>query len=330
MPYILEHRYSSSEDWEWNWEGVESSPDQYAILADRNNKAYNGRIQWRVSEIEMSDPRCWRLREQLAQSDGSRNLPPWKPSTAYYEHMDPDKPNMVRFIRDDKDGQRNRYTTMTVGRFLSRFRDFSQSDIERYCAMVGLDMEVSKLHVSKTADDFERVYLNGPHSCMAYEAVNDRYGEENIHPVRLYGDLDLAVAYIERGGDITGRALVWPEKKIHGRIYGDAHRMKLRLEEEGYTEDWNFTGARLHLDRTKYNDIRAPYVDGQMRGTISEDGKYIILNMDGNIVLQSDSGTIYTDHCGCCGGQVYTQWNEEQDCYVCDDCAGSEGYDEDD
>ncbi len=324
MPFVIEHSYDN-EEWHDTQGHVyrEVSEPLQAVEAQNDwYKLHKYPHRQRVVEVPYDDPRCWRLREEDKLADGTHTPPPWKPDYNL-EHMDPAKPTMIRFIRDDKDGQRGRYTSMTVGRFLSRFRshEFTQDEIEKYCAVIGLDMEVSKLHVENSEDAFERIYLNGPHSCMAYEAKHDRYGTENIHPVRLYGDLDLAVAYIIRAGDITGRCLVWPETKIHGRIYGDQKRMRLRLEEEGYKEDWDFTGARLHFQKNEYGEIRAPYVDGELRGDISEDQKYIILSKDGSLVLQSDSGTVYTDRCGSCDVRgVFLQWSEDNDCYTCEDC----------
>ena len=37
---------------------------------------------------------------------------------------------------------------------------------------------------------------------------------------------------------ITARALVWPHKMIHGRVYGDESRFKAMLIDRGYTENW--------------------------------------------------------------------------------------------
>lgn len=326
MPFILQQMYASEPDvwYDLEYHLYENVAQANATANDQNSSyqrcGYDHRL--RVVEIPMEDDRCWRLREKYKLLDGTHQAPPWTPRDDLWEHIDPAKATMIRFFRDEKDALRNRYTSMTVGRFLNRYHSMTQAQIEKYCAQVGLDNEVSKLHISKTADDFERVYLNGPHSCMAYEATDGRYGEENTHPVRLYGDLDLAVAYIERYGDITGRCLVWPEKKIHGRIYGDRERMLLRLAEEGYTEDWAFEGARLHLVKNKYNEIRAPYVDGDLHGSISECGKYIILSKtEGNLVLKSDGGTIYTDRCGNCDTvEGPFVWSDDHDCYTCDSC----------
>lgn len=340
MPYIVDSKYYCDETWEPMFHCVYLSLEEATKMATDQNEGYTSKnyisignrepiYTFRVREVSIDAPECWRLKVEAQINDGEFVSVPWEMSKVFLEHIDPVKPTMIRFIRDDKDALRFRFTSMAVGRFLTRFRDYSQDEIESYCAQIGLDMTVSKLQVSNSPDDFERIYLNGPHSCMAYEAKHDRYGDENIHPVRLYGGLDLAVAYITRGEDIVGRTLVWPEKKIHGRIYGDANRIKLRLKEEGYVENWDFTGARLHLDRSKYDEIRAPYVDGGLNGIISECGKYIILSKtEGNIVLESDSGTIYTDHCYVCGTKEQRlDWSDHHENYVCPDHEENEDYD---
>lgn len=322
MPFIIGWRHSENDEWHRDTghifaEGADAS--EYAKQRNAMYKQWGEATRLRVFPLPIDDPLAWRVREQARFKDGTYVRPPWyeEYGEQMFEHIDPNDPTKVRFYADEQDAHRNRYTSMAPGRFFARFIDAMPpaGTIERYCAKMGLDMTVSKLQIGKTADEFVDVYVNGPHSCMAYPWDPDRY-QSPFHPVRVYGDLDLAVAYIKRGDEITGRTIVWPEKKIHGRIYGDMERMKERLAEEGYSEDWNFVGARLQLIRNGYGEIIAPYVDGDLDGKI--EGEYLVLTKEPTIILKCPDGIRETESCSRCGSKgVVLSWDSDWDGYVC-------------
>src|SRR5690606_7560176 len=121
-----------------------------------------------------------------------------------------------------------------------------------------------------TPDDIENVYLKGPNSCMSHDLSEFSSPE---HPTRVYGDSDLQVAYIvNSSGNISARVLVWPEKKLYGRIYGDEDRMSDMLEEAGY-ERGDLDGARIRRIPIRDRQYVMPYLDeaGQTFGEIRKD-----------------------------------------------------------
>jgi hypothetical protein len=327
MPFMLAHRYNADQEWcpledQVFEEGQTASIEAKALNARAKSWGDTGR--YKVVPIKPEDPFAWRIREEVKFRDGTYSKCPWNEDgyryDRYYEHIDPEDSTKVRFIAHDRDGQRGRYTVMAPGRFFLKYHDSYPGTgvIEAYCAKMGLDMTVSTLQLATSSDDIERVYTNGPHSCMAYVCDEDHF-DSDIHPVRQYGDLDLACAYITRSGEITARCMVWPEKKIYGRIYGDAERIKARLAEEGYTEDWKFVGARLKLERTNFGQIIAPYVDGDVDGTLTDTHIVLVPSDQATLILKSPDGVVAADHCDSCGRSgVPLRWDEDDERYVCE------------
>lgn len=171
----------------------------------------------------------------------------------------------------------------------------------------------------------------GHSSCMAYEDGSSTWATPGRKsPVRVYGAGDLAVALLRRQGQIVARALVWPEKKVAGRQYGDDRRMRLALKEAGYTLDggedncmdtWgsgNFSGARLlKIPSDNSGEWVMPYID--LRYGVKDEGDHFILHRDYDPAHNTD-GTLYgcdDDASWCCascgGGQ-----DEDEGVYVVD------------
>ena len=81
---------------------------------------------------------------------------------------------------------------------------------------------------------------------------------------------DLAVAYVKNGrGTIIGRCVCWPEKKLHGRVYGAHGKMQTALKQAGYRRG-TMSGARLD----KYLGV-IPYLDDGLSWRV--EGKYVVL-----------------------------------------------------
>lgn len=331
MPFILAYKEGDGE-WQDMPEPVYETGAEASAYAKRRNhssKLWGHNTKFRVRTLKPDDPLAWRSRELACFADGTYTKVPWDHTNCFLEHVDPEDPTKVRFFSRDEDAWVNKYTRMSPGRFYIKYIDSSPEPglIESYCAKMGLDTIVSKLQIGRTADEFEHVYTNGPHSCMAYEATQGRY-QSGFHPVRVYGDLDLGVAYITRSGDITARTLVWPDKKLYGRIYGDRDRLIERLTEEGYIESpgWDFSGARLHLKRNGENEIISPYVDGDDLDGCIEDN-YIVLGTNTSLILKGADGLVYTDRCQNCGEtEVSLYWHDYHEMYHCG-CLSTESED---
>lgn len=231
----------------------------------------------------------------------------------YRSETDPTK---IAFTEDDTKGAADRQTVTKPGRFLTKFFSdwLTPEDIAAMANEFVAMAEPGTLKFAKTADEIEHVYVNGPRSCMAHEA--GKY-DSPFHPVRVYEGPDLAVAYIERGGDITARALCWPEKKRYGRVYGDDHRLTSLLAAEGY-ERKILSGARFGRHEDSNGNIICPFIDDV--GSVSDDGEY--LSIEGELSASNTNG--YLDrgyYCEDCH-EYHDSTTDADGRAVCDRCLG--------
>ena len=189
----------------------------------------------------------------------------------HYLHWSVKDPEMVAYTPSIEYGIRDRQVRVRLGRYLSKHFGHVLSEkkrlelVEKHNATA---LANCKFHIAMTPGRIETVYTRGPTSCMGHP--RDHFAH-NFHPTRIYGAGDLGVAFMWRKETdgiqrITARALVWPHKMIHGRVYGDESRFKAMLADRGYTEDWmGFDGAAvLHVGEI-YQDVpHAPYIDADL------------------------------------------------------------------
>lgn len=284
--------------------------------------------------------RRWREREANRMYDGTYIQVPWYSYSVYenhFPHLSLKSPGMIAYTPTDLDGMEDRQVTMRPGRYIQKYyidKDntygFQPEQVERYIA------ECSAKHLrvfyARTADEIEEVYTaeGAPHSCMVYKAEKFDSPE---HPVRVYGDSDLQLAYTkDSSGKITSRGLVWEDRKLYARLYGNTSLLKALLDSEGYklggdSDDegkYTFVGAKVraipvtHNGRTRYV---LPYVDwvGDVC-SLSEDGKWIILGDDKG---STKFGCEQTD------GWAENRGRNNRDC-DCRDCRSRDDDEEDD
>ncbi len=240
----------------------------------------------------------------------------------HFPHVSKTDPTKVAFIEDDAKGQADRITVMKPGRFLTKyFSDVLSPEAIGDLANVYIARsQPGELKFARTADEIEHVYTNGPSSCMSHSA--DNY-ESSCHPARVYASPDLAVAYILRG-DITARAVVWPDKKQYSRVYGDEERLVNALQAKGYSYG-DLEGARL-VRIENYGAFVCPYLD--RIGTVRDDGEFLIIDSEGDIDARETEGltadnSVECDHCGdrCDPDDTYrvevSRWSGENWCESC-------------
>lgn len=260
----------------------------------------------------VQDDNAWKQREQTRLDTGHYiKLPAaWDltPIADHFLHLAREDQSMVAFTESPNHGAMDRQTRMTPGRYLQRYYpQLSQEEMKRYIALVD---KSSELKIARTADEIEHVYTYGPHSCMAgphqdnrdededYECDDDQYFESWCHPVRAYGDSDLAVAYLEASKKrITARAVIWPEKKLYGRVYGDEARLRQALQDQGYRSSASFAeGARIRLIEDKESGaLVLPYLDGcnTLKRDPDDPKRLIITYNDWTICADSTDGLAY-------------------------------------
>ncbi len=237
----------------------------------------------------------------------------------HYPHLSKRVKGNIAFTENAEKGAADVQTTMKPGRYLKKFYpnttgEHIRSMANEIIARFGTYM----FKLATTPDEIVAVYLNGPNSCMSGRA--DVYSTGGIHPCSVYGAGDLAVAYLvvmlpenegapaeeteddaPRGpfpGTICARALCWPAKKTHGRIYGDTQKMSHFLRENDYeeSEGWSFEGARLLRHELRGGSyFVCPYIDGDERN-LRDTGTFLVLDPEGGINGETTSGRAESYH----------------------------------
>lgn len=329
MPYaILMSNEGRGSGRQWNPTDIvfDDGGEAGAYVKSENLYAirYSYDYRYRAIKIGMDNPLMWKQREKQKLEDGTYQLVPWREAynpTDMYEHIDPNDPTKVRFIANQEDGLQGRYTSMSPGRFIRKYLDNNPypPDLDKWCASMGLDLTTSPLMVAITAEEIIKVYTEGPHSCMAYSIDEPPFQFVDQHPVSVYGDSDIAVAYIIRRDEITARCIIRPDMGIHGRIYGDSARLLERLKEFDYIEDWDgFVGAKIRRLHTQDDNkhLILPYIDGVL-GVVEEGDDWLVLSDKPHIVARSPAGVMSTDCCSKCGAKKVPlkEWRGPDDDY---------------
>lgn len=254
---------------------------------------------------------AWKARELGRFADGTYRALPWADLPAltltaeHFAHVSTEDGAKIAYTQDAAKGAGDIQTRVKPGRYLTQFYGdvFDAPTIARMAAEFDNQFgENLTLSFAVTADEIEDVYTSGPSSCMSHSAC--RYSSD-VHPVRVYAAGDLQLAYLEREGKITARALVWPANKVYSRVYGDEVRLCDLLETAGY-ERGSIEGARLERIEESGGFVM-PYID-EADGCQDCGGHLKIgggrINC-GNTNGLSGSGTV----CEACGDEV-----DEDDC----------------
>lgn len=289
-------------------------------------------VKFYATEEERAD---WRSRERLRFDFGEYLPVPWANCARYelrdhYVHLSRKTPGMIAYTQSEEHGVKDRQTTIRPGRYLHQFYpEWTPEAIDRYCGQCNANG--LKLEITNDPDQIVAVYTaeHAPNSCMRHQA--NEY-DSSIHPVYVYGGKysDLALAYI--GSIDTGiraRAIVWPEKKIHSRIYGDELLMLALLTSKKYHKG-SIAGARITALEDDDDSWIMPYVDGIDRARLSRDGKSIILG-DGPICTTNTEGRSRSrqrdpefEDCAECGEQIDTRSENRhmirRGFHVCESC----------
>lgn len=196
-----------------------------------------------------------------------------KPIENHYAHISNEDKSLIAFTENADKGARDIQTKIKPGKYLKKYYPNLSDATIRDLAMK-IEKDGLNVFFAVTPDEIEDVYLKGPKSCMSEKAT--AYSS-SMHPVRVYGNSDVQVAYLKNKGDITARALVWPEKKHIGRIYGDAERLTTELAKLGYRRH-KIHGAKINaiLDK-KNNKYILPYIDETDGVSLSKDKAHIVI-----------------------------------------------------
>lgn len=273
---------------------------------------------------------AWKARELGRFADGTYVALPWAdlPKLAatedHFAHISTEDGAKIAYTQDASKGAGDIQTRVRPGKYLAQFYSdtFDAPTIARLVAEFRNQYgESNVLLFADTADEIELVYVNGPRSCMAHPAS---HFDSSEHPCRIYAAGDLAVAYMVRNDEIKARALVWPAKKIFGRIYGDEARL-LDLLETASFESGALNGARM--TRIEEGDgFICPYIDNSTEA--GDNGTHLILGgygVCGNNQNGLSGSLMCCDSCECSidESHCYGDGNGNYYCYDChSECLG--------
>lgn len=156
----------------------------------------------------------------------------------YYPHISTKDPERIAVTMSAADGERDKQTTISVGRFLRRvFVTLPDTVIQEMEASHRADLS-DELEIVRDADAIYEVYttMRGDTGCMRHEPG---YWGLDVHPSIVYASPGLGVAVVrDLEGVPVARSVVYenpadPTDKRYVRIYGDP-TLKRRLERNGY------------------------------------------------------------------------------------------------
>lgn len=273
-----------------------------SVLASLSARYPGKKFQPRPIKDVTSD---WKAREQSRFESGVYLPLGWdlEPIKNHFAYKAIKTPKNVAFTPDDKHGQLDRQTSIHVNAYLNRF--YPQLTIEQrrkyvwdYCG----EKITDGLNITQDPDKIEWVYNNGPSSCMSGSSF-----ASDEHPSRVYGGPDLGLAYLMDKTDSypIARTVVWPDKKLFTRCYGDSHKLEEALYSEGYSRSENSTdwlGARLSTHWCEgtddegdfYSGYMCPYVD--FAAYAKWDGTHLVIctyNDSGRLEIQNTGGVAY-------------------------------------
>lgn len=217
----------------------------------------------------------------------------------HFAHLSLQSDGMIAYTPDDQHGIEDRQKRIRCGRYLELTAPWlTPEEKDRLCALIR-GMCGATFGLARTPEQIRAVYryATGFTSCMD---ARDFPQDNDFNPVSVYGDSDLALAYL---GDldadeprITARCIVWPAKNIATRVYGDV-LLGCLLKTAGYTTPWTdadsntnvLTGAKLRA--IEYEDGRwvMPYIDGTRSVILKR-------NTDGHYFECSDRPDNDSDH----------------------------------
>jgi hypothetical protein len=283
------------------------------------------KVTFVADETEQTD---WRAREAGRFASGLYAPVPWAELDKYpdhFAHLSIKTPGLIAYTADEERGQTDRQTKIRPGKYLSRFYpEFQPEQVKDYVRLCA--SEYLELKLARTPDEIEEVYVHGPDSCMGHD---EREFESDFHPVRVYGDSDLAVAYLgsieER--EISARCICWPDKQIFYRGYGNEDLLAQVLTDHGYRagSSSDFNGARIRAVRDSGGRYIMPFIDMCESVGLDDTKQWFILGQGPIGCRETDGrscGGAYTcancgdvdvddegDYCDTCGGNLWSCYN---------------------
>ncbi|KII34875.1 hypothetical protein NL64_06330 [Pseudomonas fluorescens] len=207
-----------------------------------------------------------------------------------YPHL-PTKPGnagLIAYTQNATAGVMDRQAVMRAGRFIRQFAKEGTSDeaVKQLTAHAASHLGSQYKH-SCEREDYKRVYISGPSSCMSYDETGKSFGKlmvngEFVHPTEVYAhpENDLELVWMEVNENIVARTIVNKERMQYPRIYAKEsvanalNRLQNYLEDLGYAQhDSALVDQKLlKISPDRYpHAILCPYIDSGNLGVYVRD-----------------------------------------------------------
>ena len=200
----------------------------------------------------------------------------------HYAHVSITDLDKVAFTETPEKGMLDLQTRMTPGKYLAKFYPhLTQTEILKWTNAHREKYSKVECLWASTPDEIEAVYSMSAtfSSCVQHGA--DHF-KSPVHPCRIYGAGDLSLAYmVNASGMLSARALVWKDRNMVGRMYGDDTLLRAALAKSGIITKSGqcqydlMNGAKLL--RIKVDGyLVAPYIDGV--GHVTDHGDHLTMD----------------------------------------------------
>lgn len=310
------------------------------------------------------DAPLWRVREALRMKYRYQPLPepllqvlPREVVDREFPHVaaKPGNAGLIAYTASEQAGIMDRQQVIKPGRYIRHHcPHLSDQQVKELAAEVAGALDAG-IRISHDPDDFERVYMRGPSSCMAYGPDGKAFGRlmvdgEFFHPTRVYchPENNIRLVWVEQGERIGARVVVNIARKQYSTIYGSdsvaraRERLLLWLDANGYEQSRGALHGEklLKVSPDDYPDaIICPYIDPQNQGVEVYDDYLLIPGPHGTdhetgcLAAYNTYGEPEVEYtcCADCDGDVpvedtYTTFNDRVVCETCRDDYYREAY----
>lgn len=294
--------------------------------ADIDDSAWIQREAHRFESGQYKAP-CWQNESWWQEA-----VKPGGPCALHFAHVAHNDPAKLAYTESRVKGAQDRQTQIKPGAYLQQYLGhvldavqvayWSNEHGTRFVPVTD-----QGFGLATTPREIDRVYRNGPRSCMNNPDEYPDVLEHDPHPAHVFAAGDLAIAYLKSGnGRYTARCMVWPDRKLYGRRYGNGDRLRDLLERAGYRNAYDdedsrltFEGARILKVETGNDDYIAPYVDPHAARdrcyylVHDGDGFRLSFDRDNGVGCMNTDGLSDSDptrECACCGDRVRREYLE--------------------
>lgn len=281
MKYRVQERLGNAAEWKPT-DMLWADPKRAAKIVDTYNaKQREEGTQRRYRVVPEADD-DYRAREAERMAGKSGVLPTsWMkgviPLLPDYHYPRLIKPGVIGYFDNQRDCEINRLNELSASRYLNTFIHHVIQDPLTLAEEAGEIVERVKVIFTDVQEEITKVYLNAGRigspcgSCATKPACD--YLSHPVHPSVIYGKPgDTALLYTLADGiqsindpnaRVTGRCLIYPEKKVHVMAYGypqDTGHIRQWLKVNGYNHG---VGGAWHGCRLNYVEVKKSVVTAQ-------------------------------------------------------------------